>query len=67
MKKWKFVLFTGEILENVYKPIRKKQIKNFEVCNVACIYPARVKNSLRFALSLTVSEIPIYAQMHLGI
>ena len=32
-------------------------MKNFKICNFACSNPARVRNALRFALSLTVSEI----------
>ena len=53
----KFLILTGEIGENVYKPIRKQQIKNFEICNSAFCNPVGVQNLLRLALSLTVSEI----------
>ena len=47
----------SEIVEKVYKPIKKQQIEKFEICNFRCSNPASVKNYLCFALSLTVSEI----------
>ena len=57
LKKLKFLLLKGEIVENVYEPIRNQQIKIFKICYFACSNPQRVNNSIRFALSLTVSEI----------
>ena len=46
-----------EMVENVYKPIRKQQIENFKILILACSNPARDENLFRFVLSLTVSEI----------
>ena len=33
----KFILLTGEIVDNVYMPIRKQQIKNFKICNFTAL------------------------------
>ena len=36
LKKLKFLLLTGEMVENVFKPMRKPQ---FKICNFACSNP----------------------------
>ena len=48
LETWKFLLLTGEIVENVYKPIRKQQI---EISKYVIFHAVILKGSL------SVSEI----------
>ena len=41
LKKLKFLLLAGEIVENVNEPIRKQQIKNFKICNFFVQLPCK--------------------------
>ena len=47
----KFLLLIGEVVENVYWPIRKQQSKNFKICNIASSTQPRVKIGFFFTFS----------------
>ena len=49
MKKWKFLLLTGEMVGKAYYPIRKKQIENFKISIFARSNHASVENWLKFS------------------